>query len=319
MVDDTQLAESRSIHRQTGKTFYFATRLLPERVRQATYVLYAFFRVADEIVDDPGEMSADEQRERLLEVRDAALGRRDTDDPVLSAFSEVREEYGIPDEEVEVFIEAMLTDIETSRYETYDEVEEYMRGSAAAVGVMMTIIMETDDVETALPHACRLGEAFQLTNFVRDVHEDIVDRDRIYLPLETLEACGAAPEDVERRRFTDELANAIEHELRRAERLYREGVAGIKYLPKDCQLPVLAAAVLYVDHHRLIRANDLDTVTREPSLGTIRKILLVARTRWHWFWSDDPEAVFEKVSGISMPDDRSPTAGPGEPDPMPMR
>ena len=60
MVDDTQLAESRSIHRQTGKTFYFATRLLPERVRQATYVLYAFFRVADEIVDDPGEMSADE-------------------------------------------------------------------------------------------------------------------------------------------------------------------------------------------------------------------------------------------------------------------
>ncbi|PSQ11869.1 geranylgeranyl-diphosphate geranylgeranyltransferase [Halobacteriales archaeon QS_7_69_60] len=281
MVDDTQLAESRSIHRQTGKTFYFATRLLPERVRQATYVLYAFFRVADEIVDDPGEMSADEQRERLLEVRDAALGRRDTDDPVLSAFSEVREEYGIPDEEVEVFIEAMLTDIEKSRYETYDEVE-----------------------------------AFQLTNFVRDVHEDIVDRDRVYLPLETLEACGAAPEDVERRRFTDELANAIEHELRRAERLYREGVAGIKYLPKDCQLPVLAAAVLYADHHRLIRANDLDTVTREPSLGTIRKVVLVARTRWHWFWSDDPETVFEKVSGISM-HDRSPTAGPGEP--MPMR
>ena len=209
MVDDTQLAESRSIHRQTGKTFYFATRLLPERVRQATYVLYAFFRVADEIVDDPGEMSADEQRERLLEVRDAALGRRDTDDPVLSAFSEVREEYGIPDEEVEVFIEAMLTDIEKSRYETYDEVEEYMRGSAAAVGVMMTIIMETDDLETALPPARKLGEAFQLTNFVRDVGEDIVDRDRIYLPLETLEAHGADAETLEARRFTDEIGDAV--------------------------------------------------------------------------------------------------------------
>ena len=316
MVDDTQLAESKSIHRQTGKTFYFATRLLPERVRHPTYVLYAFFRVADEIVDDPGDMSPEEQRERLLEVREAALGRRPTDDPVLSAFSEIREEYDIPDHEVEVFIDAMLTDIGKSRYETYEELEAYMRGSAAAVGVMMTVIMETDDLETALPHARKLGEAFQLTNFIRDVHEDIADRDRIYLPLETLEAYGADPEDVKRRRFTDELGHAIDHELRRAESLYREGVAGIKYLPTDCQLPVLTAAVLYVDHHRLIRANDLDTVTREPSLGTLRKLALVARTRWHWLWSDDPETVFEKVSGLSMTDDRSPAAGPGEPVPM---
>ena len=316
MVDDTQLAESKSIHRQTGKTFYFATRLLPERVRHPTYVLYAFFRVADEIVDDPGDMSPEEQRERLLEVREAALGRRPTDDPVLSAFSEIREEYDIPDHEVEVFIDAMLTDIGKSRYETYEELEAYMRGSAAAVGVMMTVIMETDDLETALPHARKLGEAFQLTNFIRDVHEDIADRDRIYLPLETLEAYGADPEDVKRRRFTDELGHAIDHELRRAESLYREGVAGIKYLPTDCQLPVLTAAVLYVDHHRLIRATDLDTVTREPSLGTLRKLALVARTRWHWLWSDDPETVFEKVSGLSMTDDRSPAAGPGEPVPM---
>ena len=102
MVEDTQLAESKSIHRQTGKTFYFATRLLPQRVRRATYVLYAFFRVADEVVDDPGGASPEEQRERLVEIREAALGHRETDDPVLSAFSEVREEYGIPDEEVEL-------------------------------------------------------------------------------------------------------------------------------------------------------------------------------------------------------------------------
>ena len=94
MVEDTQLAESKSIHRQTGKTFYFATRLLPRRVRQATYVLYAFFRVADEVVDDPGEASPEAQRERLVEIREAALGNRETNDPVLSAFSEVREEYG---------------------------------------------------------------------------------------------------------------------------------------------------------------------------------------------------------------------------------
>ena len=305
MVDPTQLAESKSIHRRTGKTFYFATRLLPERVRHPTYVLYAFFRVADEVVDNPNGLSPTEQHERLLGIEAAALGQEPTDDPVLAAFSEVRERYGIPDEEIEVFIDAMRSDIETSRYETYDELESYMRGSAAAVGVMMTIVMETDDAEAALPKARRLGEAFQLTNFLRDVGEDVADRDRIYLPMSTLEACGADPADIEARRFTNEIGAAIERELRRAEGLYREGVAGIKYLPADCQLPVLTAAVLYADHHRLIRSRGNDTVTETPSLGTLRKLALVAKTRLYWAWNDDPEAVFAKVSEVSMADDDS--------------
>src|SRR6056297_1140041 len=119
MVDDDQIARSKSIQQQTGKTFHLATRLLPERVRRATYVLYAFFRVADEVVDNADGMPPEAQRRRLEEIREAALGREETDDPVLAAFADVREEYGIPEAEVEVFIEAMLSDIERSRYETY--------------------------------------------------------------------------------------------------------------------------------------------------------------------------------------------------------
>ncbi len=314
MVDSTQLAESKSIHRQTGKTFYYATRLLPERVRRPTYVLYAFFRIADEVVDNPNGLSPAEQHERLLEIEAAALGREPADDPVLAAFSEIHERYEIPDEEIEVFVDAMRTDIERSRYETYDELESYMRGSAAAVGVMMTIIMEVDDAETAIPRARRLGEAFQLTNFLRDVGEDIADRDRIYLPQSTLDACGADPADIEKQRFTDEIGAAIERELKRAEKLYREGVSGIKYLPRDCQLPVLTAAVLYADHHRLIRNRGNDTVTETPSLGTLRKVALVAKTRLYWAWNSDPEAVFAKVSEVPMvEEDRTPRTRPGDP------
>ncbi|MDR9381257.1 MAG: phytoene/squalene synthase family protein [Natronomonas sp.] len=317
MVDSTQLAESKSIHRETGKTFYYATRLLPERVRHPTYVLYAFFRVADEVVDDPDGSSPAEQHEQLIEIRDAALGREPTDDPVLAAFSEVRDRYGIPDEEIVQFIDAMRTDIEKSRYETYDELEAYMRGSAAAVGVMMTIIMDADDADSAIPKARRLGEAFQLTNFLRDVGEDIADRDRIYLPEATLEACGAAPADIERRRFTAEIGAAVEREMKRAEGLYREGVSGIKYLPVDCQLPVLTAAILYADHHRLIRQLDYDTITETPSIGTVRKLVLVAKTRWYWAWNKDPEAVFAKVSEIPMVED-GPTPRSHPDDPLPM-
>ncbi len=317
MVDSTQLSESKSIHRKTGKTFYYATRLLPERVRHPTYVLYAFFRIADEVVDNPGGLSKTEQLEQLRTIEAAALGRELSDDPVLTAFSEIRERYEIPDTEIEEFIDAMVADIETARYETYDELESYMSGSAAAVGVMMTIIMETDEKERALPKARRLGEAFQLTNFLRDVGEDIADRDRIYIPQSTLEACGADPADIERRRFTDEIGAAIERELRRAERLYREGIQGIKYLPQDCQLPVLTAAVLYADHHRLIREQGNDTVTNTPSIGTVRKLTLVAKTRLYWTWSKDPEAVFAKVAQLpTIEEDSTPRTRPRCPLPV---
>jgi phytoene synthase len=315
MVDDAQLSQSKAIHRRTGRTFYYATRLLPERVRHATYVLYAFFRVADEVVDDAADLSPETQRERLEEIREAAL-TGDTDDPVLSAFAELRADYGIPDEEVDVFIDAMATDIEKSRYETYDEVEAYMRGSAAAVGVMMTYVMRPDDPEEAIPAARRLGEAFQLSNFIRDVREDVVERDRIYLPRETLARHGVTYDQIERLEYDEAFAAAVRDELRRTEALYREGVAGINLLPRDCQLPVLTAAVLYADHHRLVRERDCDVLAETPSLSTRRKIRLVAETRWHWFWNKDPETVFAKVSavpsGTSASHDR-----PGEP--MPAR
>ncbi|MFC7227582.1 phytoene/squalene synthase family protein [Salinirubellus salinus] len=318
MVDSSQLAESKEIHRKTGRTFYYATRLLPERVRHATYVLYAFFRVADEVVDDvEADTSPAEQRRRLEAIREAALGREPDgsvpDAEVLAAFSELRERYGIPDREVEVFVEAMLTDIEKARYETYEELETYMRGSASAVGVMMTYVMEPDEPEAAMSHAQRLGEAFQLTNFVRDVGEDIVERDRIYLPRETLETYGVTEAQIRRREYDEAFAGAVEHELRRAESLYREGVAGIKYLPEDCQLPVLTAAVLYADHHRLVRRLDGDTLTRTPELSPLRKALLVAKTWAYWRWHRDPEAVFARVSAVPTTAETRREPGPGEP------
>ena len=90
MVDDDQIARSKSIQQQTGKTFHLATRLLPERVREATYVLYAFFRVADEVVDHADGVPAETQRQELESIRAAALGEREADDPVLAARSEER-------------------------------------------------------------------------------------------------------------------------------------------------------------------------------------------------------------------------------------
>ncbi|QWC18854.1 phytoene/squalene synthase family protein [Halorubrum sp. 2020YC2] len=294
MVEQNQVARSKRIQRRTGKTFHVATRLLPKRIRHPTYVLYGFFRTADEVVDAADTAPPAEQRAELDRLRAAALGEEPTDDPVLEAFAEVVERNGIPDEDVHSFVDAMASDIDTDRYETYADLETYMDGSAAAVGRMMTAIMDLDpEAEArALPHATKLGEAFQMTNFLRDVREDVVERDRIYLPLETLRRHGVSEEQILDLEFDEDVAAAVREEMTRTERLYEEGVAGIKYLPEDCQLAVLLAAVLYVDHHRLIRNRGYDTVSTTPELSFTRKISLLVRTRWKWQWNRDPEAVF---------------------------
>ncbi len=296
MVEETQIAQSKAIQRQTGKTFHVATRLLPKRIREATYVLYAFFRVADEVVDDADGTPPAEQRAELDRIRAAALGERETDDPVLAAFSELREEYEIDPADVETFMDAMESDIDTDRYETYEELEAYMDGSASAVGRMMTAVMDPDEPERALPHATALGEAFQLTNFLRDVREDIVERDRIYLPRTTLRRHGVEEAQIKRFEMDAQFAAVMQDELNRAESLYETGVAGIKYLPKDCQLAVLLSAVLYYDHHRLIRSREYDVLSETPQLSMARKLALLARTRWQWVWNNDPEAVFQNIT-----------------------
>lgn len=303
-MQQEHINESKAIQKRTGKTFYLATRFLPERVRRATHVLYAFFRIADEVVDDADGVDSEIQRTQLEHLRAQALGEQAPDDPVLEAFQELRERYGITDEEIDTFIDAMATDIETSRYETYADLESYMRGSAASVGVMMTAIMEPDAEETALPHAVKLGVAFQMTNFLRDVREDVLERGRIYIPQETLREHDVDPAQIERLEYSDSFAAAMASELQRTEALYREGVAGIRYLPEDCQLPVLLAAVLYAEHHTVIRSQDYDVLSSKPSLSTARKLWCLVKTRWHWHWHRDPEAVFQRVSAV-------PTAEPG--------
>jgi phytoene synthase len=316
MVDRSQLARSKSIHKRTGRTFYVATRLLPERVRRGTYVLYAFFRITDEIVDDDNDLTPAEQRERLFAIREAAVGRTSTDDEVVAAFSELRGEIDIADESVEEFVDAMLTDVETTRYETYESLEAYMSGSAAAVGEMMTTLMAPDGPDRARLHARRLGEAFQLTNFLRDVREDVVERGRIYLPQTTLATHGVSDEQIERFEVDEAFRDVMRHELRRAEGLYREGVAGIKYLPRDCQFPVLLAAVLYADHHRLIRDRNYDVLSTTPRLGALRKAALLAKTRAYWTLSKDPGRVFARVSSVPMDGDRRLGREAAEPRPV---
>jgi len=297
-VNDEQVSRGRAIHRRTGTTFYYATRLLPARVRDDVYVLYGFVRLADEVVDGDGEATPAAQRDRLDAMRAAALGERPADEPVVAAFADLREAAGIPARDVDAFVDAMLADVDTDRYPTYDDLAGYVRGSAAAVGHMLTAVFGTENGEAARPHAAALGEALQLTNFLRDVREDYRDLGRIYLPETTLDEYGVTEADFEQETAPEGLRAAVRRELHRAEARYREGVAGIEYLPADTQFPVLLAATLYAEHHRLLRRADFDVLAADCSLSTPRKLAVVARTAWHWRRLRDPVAAFERASAI---------------------
>ncbi|SEH15099.1 phytoene synthase [Natronorubrum sediminis] len=297
-------ATAESIHRRTGRTFHLATRLLPERARDPTHVMYAFFRVADEIVDDPEPESTTAQRRELEALRAEALGERDPTSDVMKGFAAVRNEHDLDHREIEIFLDAMAMDLERARYDTIDDLDDYLRGSSVAVAYLLTDVFAADLDPAVRPHAAALAEGFQLTNFLRDVREDVRKYDRIYLPREVLHRHGVTVDDIESLRFDDSVAAVIEDELERTESLYRNGVAGIPHLPEDVQFGVLLAAVLYAEHHRLIRQNGYDTLASRPSLSRPRRLAVTARTWYHWRRTRDPEAVFEAVSAIS----------PGEPD-----
>jgi Squalene/phytoene synthase len=185
----------RQLHARHGRTYYLATLLLPRWKRRHVHALYGFARYAVEIVDDqastldrPGQAAA------LQALRDrffAGLRGAPCQDPVLPAVLHTARAFDLDPADFERFLDSMAMNLHTTSYPTYQELCGYMEGSAAAIGTMMAPILESSDPPAARTHARQLGLAFQLTNFIRDVAEDL-ERGRVYLPTEDLERFGSA-------------------------------------------------------------------------------------------------------------------------------
>ncbi len=180
----------RQIHAAHGRTFYLATLLLPRDRRPDVWALYAFARVADELVDAP--TSPDPAA--LLAWRDQAMATMrsesepDPGQPVLTATWHAMRAFGLSPELLQEFLNSMVMDLTISRYATWADLRGYMRGSAAVIGELMAPLLGAQGPD-ALGRAAALGEAFQLTNFIRDIGEDHA-RGRIYLPQSDLARFG---------------------------------------------------------------------------------------------------------------------------------
>ena len=251
-ADDTDLLERgilacKEITKRYGTSYYFATQFFPPEVRDGVYAVYAFARIPDEIVDDPEardreEVSAKLQQWRRDWVAAMELGR--SDDPALNAIVVTFHKFGIPVEEGEAFLRSMFLDQAKTRYTDYKDLEDYMYGSAGVIGLMVTRIVGYSS-DTAFAYAAKLGYAFQLTNFLRDIREDYEELGRIYMPQDELEKFGLSERDIAFRVRDKRFVEFMNFQISRNRQIYREALPGIKLLHWRGRLAVRIAYVLY--------------------------------------------------------------------------
>jgi len=241
----------RELHRRHGRTYYLATRLLPAWKRRHVHALYGFTRYADEIVDRTEDLPADARAARLAEWSArfvAGLHGEPVSDPLLPAVLHTIAAFDLDRADFTAFLGSMAMDLTVTSYPSYPDLLDYMVGSAAAIGTMMLPILGSTDPAAAREPARQLGFAFQLTNFIRDVAEDLT-RGRVYLPDEDLARFGVARDDLaaaaDRRRATPPIRKLIEYEVARARAHYAAAAPGVTLLAPALQSCIRTAYVLY--------------------------------------------------------------------------
>ncbi|MFC9554233.1 phytoene/squalene synthase family protein [Rhodococcus sp. NPDC056960] len=276
-----------------GRTYHLATRLLPERRRHAVHALYGFARTVDDIVDvDPGRTAGNcaAELDRIEDVLRHGFTDRTAPAPesctpemlrVLPAFLDTVAEFDISRDYFFAFLDSMRMDVpgtaaHRAEYRSMTELRTYMYGSAVVIGLqMLPVLGTTGRVEDAAPHAAALGEAFQLTNFLRDVGEDL-DRGRVYLPADELAAFGVDTDllvHCRRSGTTDRrIVRALAHLIAITRSVYRDAEPGIAMLDRRVQPGIRTAFVLY--------SRILDEIERGGYRVLDRRATVARRNRW---------------------------------------
>jgi Phytoene/squalene synthetase len=237
----------REITHRYGTSFYFATQFFPRETRNGIYAIYAFARIPDEIVDDPNCDDHDEAIRKLEAWRSEwlkAAKAGESDDPVLHAIVHQFEKYGIPVSEGEAFLASMFMDEEKFVYENYEQLEEYMYGSAGVIGLMVTRVVGYSS-DSAFEYAKKLGYAFQLTNFLRDIREDYDDLGRVYMPQDEMRRFGLTNSDIAKKNRDDKFVEFMKFQIERNREVYRQALPGIRLLNWRGRLAVRVSFVLY--------------------------------------------------------------------------
>ena len=247
----TSYLECKRLNSLHGKTYYLATLLLPPAKRPFVHALYGFARYADEIVDDLASTLTDEEKANSLKqwgegvISDIKSGN--SNDQIGKALVDTVRRFDIPIQYFQAFLHSMTMDLTITEYQEYEDLQEYVYGSAAVIGLQMVPVLGREkgsSIDKVNSAAEKLGVAFQLANFIRDVGEDL-DRGRVYLPIAELQSHGVTREMLEDKVLTPQIKSALKEQIERVRRLQRESASGIKMLSIQSRACIQAASELY--------------------------------------------------------------------------
>jgi phytoene synthase len=267
------LAACREMIRSGSRSFYAASLLLPDHMRNGAYALYAFCRLSDDTVDI--EKGGDAAITRLKRRLDAIYAGDPGDNPADRALADAIEIYGVPRTPFDALLEGLAWDAQGYGAETIGDLQAYAARMAGAVGAMMTVLMRARTPEM-LARATDLGVAMQLTNVARDVGED-ARNGRLYLPRAWMREAGLDPDAwLAAPHYCTQIASVIARVLDHAEHLYRRADSGIDALPAPCRPAIHAARLLYAEIGADIARRRYDSISRRAVVRSSRKLQLVA-------------------------------------------
>ncbi len=303
------------IARAHARTFSLASRLLPSTKRRAAFALYAFCRIADDLVDqsdsDSATATAAKLKEYELELQAAIAGQ--PSGPVFREVAWVTRVYSVPPAPLFELLAGVARDLEGAEYENWASLEAYCEGVASSVGEMCTHVFGVSGGpamrERAVKYARTLGVAMQLTNILRDVGED-ARRGRCYLPTEDLARFGLTRQEIgslpglER---DPRWARMMAYEIGRARALYAAATPGIAMLAPDAQRCAAACATGYAGILSAIEAQQYDTITVRARVGRLARVgILWDAWRYRAAPADlatiarDPQVVWEPEQPVSV-------------------
>lgn len=274
----------RAITRFYAKTFYMATRFLPNEKQRSIFAIYGLCRYLDNLVDETEDLATNEKvnisevdeklsvfKRNLQNIYDG----KTTNDPILFAFADTIKKFHIPIEEPFLLVEGVRSDLEKNRYSTFSELYDYSYKVASVVGLMTSRVFGYED-ETALEYAVDLGIAMQLTNILRDIGEDL-DRDRVYLPSNELKMFNVSEEDLFKRDKSDNFVELMKYQIERARKYYEKADIGITMLNKDSRLPVYLARYNYSRILDKIEENEFNVFDERAYLNKVEKFTILPK------------------------------------------